>query len=168
MNWTRILLDGLAMAAYFNFFAAAVVLYNPRLMFPSYPPAIIKAAPQPPTASEKKFYWIWILAGELLPLLLYGSIGLAQMAGLSFGQLFLAGYVQWMCINVGDLLFLDGLLMQGLCRDRFVIAGTEGHPGYSFSRWMRSYALPEHLLQWPLAMCPLMALAQAGLALLCR
>ena len=37
MNWMRTILDGFAMAAYFNFFAAAVALYNPRLMFPSYP-----------------------------------------------------------------------------------------------------------------------------------
>ena len=34
MNWTRTILDGLAMAAYFNLFAAAVALYKPRLMFP--------------------------------------------------------------------------------------------------------------------------------------
>ena len=30
MNWTRTILDGLAMAAYFNLFAAAVALYNLR------------------------------------------------------------------------------------------------------------------------------------------
>ena len=48
MNWMRTILDGFAMAAYFNLFAAAVALYNPRLMFPSYPPAIIKNAPEPP------------------------------------------------------------------------------------------------------------------------
>lgn len=34
MNPVRIILDGLAMAAYFNLFAAAAALYNPRLMFP--------------------------------------------------------------------------------------------------------------------------------------
>ena len=34
VNWTRTILDGLAMAAYFNLFAAAVALYKPRLMFP--------------------------------------------------------------------------------------------------------------------------------------
>ena len=31
---------------------------------------------------------------------------------------------------------------------------------------MKQYALPEHLLQWPLLMCPLAALLQAGLGLL--
>ena len=70
MNWTRTILDGLAMAAYFNLFAAAVALYKPRLMFPCYPPAIIKAANRPPTREENRFYWLWICFGELLPLLL--------------------------------------------------------------------------------------------------
>ena len=55
MNWTRTILDGLAMAAYFNLFAATVALYQPRLMFPSYPPAIIKAANRPPTREENRF-----------------------------------------------------------------------------------------------------------------
>ena len=43
MNWIRTILDGLAMAAYFNLFAAAAALYRPRLLFPCYPPAIIKS-----------------------------------------------------------------------------------------------------------------------------
>ena len=73
MNWTRTILDGLAMAAYFNLFAATVALYQPRLMFPSYPPAIIKAAEEPPTKDENRFYWLWICFGEWLPLLLYAK-----------------------------------------------------------------------------------------------
>ena len=56
MNWTRTILDGIAMAAYFNLFAAAVALYKPRLMFPCYPPAIMKAAKEPPTEAENRFY----------------------------------------------------------------------------------------------------------------
>ena len=35
-----------------------------------------------------------------------------------------------------------------------------------FKAWMKSYALPEHLLQWPLLLCPLMATVQAGLGML--
>ena len=31
---------------------------------------------------------------------------------------------------------------------------------------MKDYALPEHLLQWPFLMCPILAAAQAGLGLL--
>ena len=35
-----------------------------------------------------------------------------------------------------------------------------------FNAWMKDYALPEHLLQWPFLMCPILAAAQAGLGLL--
>ena len=71
-----------------------------------------------------------------------------------------------MMINIGDLLFLDVWLIQKKAKARFVITGTEGHPGYEFTDWMKGYALPEPLLQWPLLLCPLMAAAQAGLGLL--
>ena len=76
--------------------------------------------------------------------------------------------VRWLKKHPGeiDLLFLDVWLIQKKAKDRFVIPGTEGHPGYAFTDWMKGYALPEHLLQWPLLLCPLMAAAQAGLGLL--
>ena len=166
MNWSRTILDGFAMAAYFNLFAAAAALYKPRLMFPSYPPAIIKAANRPPTREENRFYWLWICFGELLPLLLYGAVSAVEGGTTGFWRLSLMGYIQWMMINIGDLLFLDVWLIQKKAKDRFVIPGTEGHPGYEFTDWMKGYALPEHLLQWPLLLCPLMAAAQAGLGLL--
>ena len=145
MNWTRTFLDGLAMAAYFNLFAAAVALYKPRLMFPCYPTACF---------------------GELLPLLLYGAVSTAEGGTTGFWRLALTGYIQWMVVNVCDLLFLDFWLIQKKAKRRFIISGTEGHPGYGFKAWMKEYALPEHLLQWPLLLCPLMAAAQAGLCLL--
>ena len=166
MNWIRIILDGLAMAAYFNLFAAAVALYNPRLLFHCYPSAIIQAAPRPPTKEENRFYWLWICLGELLPLILYGALSTAERGTRGFWNLALAGYVQWMIVNLCDLVFLDIWLIQRKAKRHFVIPGTEGHPGYGFGSWMKQYALPEHLLQWPLLMCPLAALLQAGLGLL--
>ena len=67
MNWTRTILDGIAMAAYFNLFAAAVALYRPRLMFPCYPPAIIKAAKDPPTKAETVFTGFGSASGSGCP-----------------------------------------------------------------------------------------------------
>ena len=64
MNWTRTVLDGFAIAAYSNLFAGFVALYRPRLMFPCYLPAIIKAAKDPPTGVENRFYWLWICFGK--------------------------------------------------------------------------------------------------------
>lgn len=91
MNWTRSILDGLAMAAYFNLFAAAAALCKPRLMFPCYPPAIMKAAKEPPTEAENRFYWLWICFGELLPLLLYGAVSTVEGGTTGFWRLALSG-----------------------------------------------------------------------------
>ena len=124
MNWTRSILDGLAMAAYFNLFAAAAALYKPRLMFPCYPSAIIKAAKEPPTKREAAGYWRWIILWEWLPLLLYGALSAVAGGTHGFWRLALTGYIQWMMINIGDLLFLDVWLIQKKAKDRFVIPGT--------------------------------------------
>ena len=105
MNWMRTILDGIAMAAYFNLFAAVVALYNPRLMFPSYPPVIIKDAPEPPTKAENRFYWLWICFGEWLPLLIYGAVSMVEGGIYGFWQMALTGYSQWMMINLCDLFF---------------------------------------------------------------
>lgn len=165
MNWLRTILDGFAMAAYFNLFAAAVALYNPRLMFPCYPADIIRDAPEPPTKAENRFYWLWICFGELLPLLIYGAVSMAEGGTHGFWQMALTGYIQWMMVNLCDLFFLDIFLIQKKAKRHFVIPGTDGHPSYGLKAWMKSYALPEHLLQWPLILCPLMAALQAGLGL---
>lgn len=132
MNWTRTILDGLAMAAYFNLFAGLVALYHPRLVFPSYPPAIIKVAKEPPTGAGNQFYWLWICFGELLPLLLYGAISTVEGETAGFWRLALTGYIQWMMINFCDLFFLDFWLIQRKAKSRFIIPGTEGHSSYAF------------------------------------
>ena len=162
MNWTRAILDGLAMAAYFNLFAAAVAVST---MSTPASAAIIRAAKEPPTKAENRFYWLWICFGELLPLLLYGAASTVEGGTTGFWCPALTGYIQWMIVNVCDLLFLDLWLIQRKAKRRFIIPGTEGHPGYGFKAWMKSYALPEHLLQWTLILCPLLAAIQAGLGL---
>ena len=98
--------------------------------------------------------------------MLYGALSAVEGGTDGFWRLALTGYIQWMMVNFCDLFFLDFWLIQGKAKARFVIPGTEGHPGYGFKAWMKSYALPEHLLQWPLILCPILAAAQAGLGLL--
>ena len=154
------------MAAYFNLFAAAVALYKPRLMFPCYPPAIIKAAKEPPTKAENRFYWLWICFGELLPLLLYGAVSTVEGGTTGFWRLALTGYIQWMVVNVCDLLFLDLWLIQKKAKRRFVIPGTEGAPRLwvqSLDEGIRSAGASAPVAALAV---PLMAAAQAGLCLL--
>ena len=76
---------------FFDLFAAAVALYKPWMMFPCYPPAIMKAAKEPPTEAENRFYWLWICFGELLPLLLYGAVSTVEGGTTGFWRLALTG-----------------------------------------------------------------------------
>ena len=98
--------------------------------------------------------------------MIYGAVSLVEGGTQGFWQMALTGYIQWMMVNLCDLFFLDIFLIQKKVKRRFVIPGTEGHPGYGFKACMKNYALPEHLLQWPLILCPLMAAVQAGLGLI--
>ena len=166
MNWLRTILDGFAMTAYFNLFAAAVALYNPRLMFPCLPVGHYQGCAGTAHKSGEPLLLAVDLFWELLPLLIYGAVSLVEGGTQGFWQMALTGYIQWMMVNLCDLFFLDIFLIQKKVKRRFVIPGTEGHPGYGFKAWMKNYALPEHLLQWPLILCPLMAAVQAGLGLI--
>ena len=58
MNWMRSILDGIAIAAYFNLFAEFAALYRTRLMLPYYPPAIIKTA----MSFALSFSWLRIIS----------------------------------------------------------------------------------------------------------
>lgn len=128
MNWTRTVLDGFAMAAYFNLFAGLVALYKPRLMFPGYPPAIIKAEKDPPTSAENRFYWIWICFGELLPLLLYGAVSTMEGGTTGFWPLALTGYIQWMMVNFATCSFWIFGWFRGRRKDGLSFRGPKGTP----------------------------------------
>ena len=155
MNWTRTILDGLAMAAYsLTYLPLRWRCISPGLCFPSYPPAIIKAANRPPTREENRFYWLWICFGELLPLLLYGC---GQRCG---------GRDNRILASIPDGIHpvdddqhrrssFSGCVADPEKSERpFCDPWYRGTSRYEFTDWMKGYALPEHLLQWPLLLCP--------------
>lgn len=166
MNWMRTILDGFAMAAYFNLFAAAVALYNPRLMFPCYPAGHYQGCAG--TAHKR---------GE--PLLLVVDLFWRASAPPDLWRSQHGGRRHaWVLAYGADRIYPvdDGKSV------RPVFSGHLSHPEKSeamfcnsrygraprlwVKAWMKSYALPEHLLQWTLILCPLMAAVQAGLGVL--
>ena len=160
MDYIRAILDGIAIAAIFNGAVAALVLINPRYFFDSYPKAIQKAAPKQMTKKEKNINLILtiIICGICF---IYTIVSLIHTGISDFWNLFWMGYIQWSILNLGDFFLLDCLLFQGKYKDKIVIQGTEEHPDYEFSNWLKHLAIREHFVVNPFLIIPFVAVIQA-------
>lgn len=160
MDYIRAILDGIAIAAIFNGAVAALVLINPRYFFDSYPKAIQKAAPEQMTKKEKNINLILtiIICGICF---IYSTASLIHTGISNFWNLFWMGYIQWSILNLGDFFLLDCLLFQGKYKDKIVIQGTEEHPDYEFSNWLKHLAIMEHFVVTPFLIIPFVAVIQA-------
>ena len=165
MNWGRILLDGIAMSAVFNFGVAAFWMYEPKAFTTMYPKQIQKISP--PIDRRCRRIELTMLAAMYPTLLLYGVCS-AWNAGMEgFWNLFWASYIQMFLINLGDFFGLDWFLREKMGA-RLQLPGTEGNELYSHNNWMKMLAIPEHFIAWPLLICPMVALISAGLGMLVR
>lgn len=165
MNYTRIVIDGIMMAGWFNFAAAVILLARPMIGCNMYPKEITKlVTPEP---GHKKRVLIWIYGVVFLPVLAYSVIS-AYVSGIEgFWNLFFTTYLEFLFVNFGDLLGLDLFFREKMGR-RMELPGTEGNPYYSRKLWMKSLALPEHLILWPFLMMPVISAALAGIGMLIR
>lgn len=155
MNWFRILLDGVALSAVFNIAIALGWLIRPTACTGMYPRAIQRIAPKM-TRADRNFECLLLLI--LYPALLAWMILSAHEAGIEgFWPLFWTAYVQMMLINLGDFFGLDWFFRERMGR-RLELPGTEGSEMYSRRKWMLQLAIPEHLVMWPLLICPLVSL----------
>lgn len=161
MDLFRTIADGLLMAACFNALAAVMVLINPRYFLDSYPASIQDAAPEPMSTWEKRANTVFTVL-VMGPLLVYGALSAWHAGTVGLWELFAAGYISWIIVNLDDLVSLDLILPQRE-RDRITIPGTEGHPDYQLGNWIRTLGLKEHLLLWLLVLVPFRALVQGGL-----
>ena len=162
MDFTRILLDGIAMSAAFNLATGLIMAVRPTFFTTCYPKEIQAIAAKNPTEMRDKLLFTLTV---LLPVFLFGVLSAHSADIHGFWPLFIAGYIEWFLVNLGDFFGLDLFLREKL-GSRLVLPGTEGHPCYTRNGWMKSLALPEHWLQWPFLICPFFAALSAGLGLL--
>ena len=163
MIWSRAILDGLALCAVFNLTVALLWLIIPNAFSRMLPPEIRKAAPP----REKRE--VIKLAAVLYPLYIVifaYMAGSARQAGVSgFWNLFRMGYIEMLFVNFGDLIGLDYLFRKKFL-NRIMIKGTEHCRAWETKEWMLKLGLPEHLILWPLIVCPLAGLICAGIGAL--
>lgn len=148
------------MSAVFNLATALLVTIDPVIFTTSYPKPIQEIAAKNPKAGKHKLLFSLFV---MLPITVY-SIVSAYLAGVTgFWAWFGVGYIEWFIINLGDFFGLD-LYFREKMGKRFELPGTEGHWCYTRKGWMKSLGLLEHWVQWPLIVCPLFGLVNAGVA----
>lgn len=162
MDWIRTILDGVMMSAYFNLATGLLMVIHPVTFTTSYPREIQKLAPPNPHVIRDKGLFTLLV---ILPVFLFGAVSAWRSGITGFWPLFFTGYIEWFLVNLGDFFGLDLYLREKMGR-KLELPGTEGSPLYSRKNWMKSLALPEHWLQWPLIICPLFAALAAGLGCL--
>ena len=91
MNWMRTILDGLAMAAYFNLFAASVALYQPRADVSLLSARHHEGGERTADRGRKPFLLALDLLWGVAALLLYGAVSTVEGGTIGFWRLALTG-----------------------------------------------------------------------------
>jgi hypothetical protein len=165
MNWFRTILDGVAMSAVFNSYVAVFWLLKPHSFIGMFPKELQKKA-RGRTKEEKRH--TLILYCTLYPALIVWMVFSTWQAGvMGFWNMFWTAYVEMMFISLGDLFFLDYLLLKKT-GTRLHADGIKGDPFYEPKNELLKLGLPEHLILWPAVFCPVVGAISAGLGILLR
>ena len=159
MNWLNIISDGIAMAVVFALALCHVSYIDPQAFTKMYPLGIQKIAPPIPQKSVRTkkimLFSLWTFT------IVFGILSNLSSGAESFGQLFLAGYVQMFLVDMGDF-FGWNILFREKMGERLHLPGTEGSELYSRKNWLLKMAIPNHFGIWLLLICPLIGLINAG------
>ena len=165
MNWFRTILDGVAMSAAFNGCVAVFWLLKPHSFIVMFPKALRQRA-RPVTKEERRH--TLVMYATLYPAVFLWMILSAWQAGIQgFWPLFWTAYIEMMLISLGDLFFLDYLLLKKTGK-RLRAEGVEDDPFYEPKNELLRLGLPEHLLLWPLLYCPAVGLLAAWIGMAIR
>lgn len=165
MNWLRTILDGIVMCATFDFAIAFGWLNCPNSFSKMLPLEIQKVAPKRTKQEIKSL--VCLIYPLYIGLIAY-SILSAYSSGINgFWNLFWTSYIEMFVVNLGDFFGLDCFLREK-SKNRIMIKGTENCKAWNTDIWLKSLAIPEHLLMWPLIVCPLFGFICAGIGMLIR
>ena len=163
--WFHIILYGLAMSVIFTLTLCLVSYIDPQSFTKMYPPAIQKIAPPIPAESRKTEVTMLICLWTFMVLFSITGNYLSGVCG--FGQLFLAGYIQFFMVDMGDFFGWNILFREKMGR-KLHLPGTEGSELYSRKNWLLKMAIPNHFGIWLIGVCPLGGLVNAGAVTLLR
>jgi nitrate reductase NapE component len=153
------------MSAAFNSYVAVFWLLKPHAFIGMFPKALQKKA-RSRTREEKRH--TLILYATLYPALFVWMVLSTWQAGVTgFWNLFWMAYAEMLLVSLGDLIFLDYLLLKKT-GTRLHADGVKGDPFYEPKNELIKLGLPEHLILWPLVFCPVVGAMGAGVGMLLR
>lgn len=160
MNWLRTILDGVAMSAVFNSCVAVFWLLKPHSFITMFPKALQKKA-RPVTRDERRHTLLMYLI--LYPSVIIWMILSTYQADIhGFWHVFWTAYFEMILISLGDLFFLDYLLLKKT-GNRLHADGVKDDPFYEPKNELLKLGLPEHLILWPAVFCPIVGFIVAGI-----
>lgn len=160
MNWLRTILDGLAMSAVFNSYVAVFWLLKPHSFITMFPKELQKKA-RPVTKDERRH--TLLMYSTLYPAVIIWMILSVHQADIQgFWNIFWTAYVEMMLISLGDLFFLDYLLLKKT-GNRLHADGVKDDPFYEPKNELLKLGFPEHLILWPVVFCPIIGFIVAGI-----
>lgn len=162
MNWTRIVLDGIAMALVFNAVVGMFWFIMPHAYTRMLPKEIKEAAG--PCTKQELTKLVLVIYPLYIGVIAWIVLSTHDSGTVGFWPLFWTGYIEMLFVNFGDFLILDCWL-RSIVRVNCTLPGTENCEAWQFKQWMKS-AVPEHFIAWPLIFCTLVGLICAGVCTL--
>jgi len=158
----RIILDGFSMSLLFNAVVGLGFLLWPQAYSTMFPGEIRQAAAPDVGRREERNMRLRLFPLYLV-LFIYWAVS-ARCAGTTgFHDLFWTGYAEMTFVSMSDFIILDCWLPGKV---RHMIKGAENCRAWERREWLMKLAIPEHVLAWPLLVCPLAGLSVAGLGAL--
>lgn len=163
MLWQQIIVDGIIVSVIFSAVVAFLWLKLPNAVSGMLPPEIKRVAPRRRKKEVVIVYGVFLL---LYLLLLVYIIFSTRMSGVTdFWHLFWSGYIITFMVNMADFWVLD-LWFRERFKTRIMIRGTEDCKAWRTREWLRTLAIPEHWIIWPLVVCPIVGLIVASINIL--
>ncbi len=158
MNITQAIIDSFIAGFIFTFSVGILMWAKPQGMLPMLPSCYTKGAKMPTRNEISSFNRLLAsLYSFLAFLIVVNGVRVYHGIPVTFMNLFWHGYIVAMGMNIGDAVFLD-ILMINANRESWGALYEIDPEKLRARNFFLHMTLPEHILVWPLVICPFIGL----------
>lgn len=158
MNTTQAIIDSFVAGFIFTFSVGILMWAKPQGMLPMLSSYYTKGAKMPNRNEISGFNGLLVsLYSFLAFLIVVNGVRVYHGIPVTFMNLFWHGYIVAMGMNIGDVIFLD-ILMINANRESWGSHFGIDPEKLRARNFFLHMTLPEHILMWPLVICPFIGL----------